>query len=252
MPTTRIEQGVAQRYRLRYSKLGRSAYLGHLDLVRHLPRIFRRAGLELFYSLGFHPKPELTFGPALGLGIPSLGELLDVSLTDDLEADELLARLRPVSLPGVELLEARRLENNDRALGRVISSSEFAARLPDGAEVAPALERWRSDDTIRTRRDSDKGIARMIDVRQSLRSLAGFEDVAVRARLDWPSGALVRFAVSVSHEGSARPVEVVRALWGEETAAGTDFARLALRATEDADPMHLDVLRRPVAAAQVP
>ena len=71
-------QGEPHRYRLRYTKLGRVAYLGHLDLVRHLPRIFRRAGLELFYSVGFHPKPELSFGPALGLGIPSLGELLDV------------------------------------------------------------------------------------------------------------------------------------------------------------------------------
>ena len=71
----RAPQGTPHGYRLRYTKLGRVAYLGHLDLVRHLPRIFRRAGLEIFYSVGFHPKPELSFGPALGLGIPSLGEL---------------------------------------------------------------------------------------------------------------------------------------------------------------------------------
>jgi radical SAM family uncharacterized protein/radical SAM-linked protein len=255
-PTAAFVQGEAHRYRIRYAKVGRAAYLGHLDLVRHLPRIFRRAGLELFYSLGFHPKPELTFGPALGLGIPSLGELLDVSLTDDLPADELLARLRPVSLPGIELLEATRLGNNDRALGRVITRAEFAARLPDGTDVAAALARFAGDEPITTRRESDKGIARMIDVRRSLETLVAFQDVpaGVRARLDWPGGAdrLVRFAVSVSHEGSARPVEVVRALWGEDVAARADFARLALRGTEDADPMHLDLLRRPVTAAATP
>src|SRR5204862_5910433 len=117
-PATRFGQDGAERrrYRLRYTKLGRIAYLGHLDLIRHLPRIFRRAGLDLFYSSGFHPKPELSFGPALGLGIPSLGELLDVSLTDHLEPGELLGRLRPVSLPGIEFLDAAKLANDDRAL----------------------------------------------------------------------------------------------------------------------------------------
>ena len=92
-PVTRIAQADGSRYRLRYTKLGRIAYLGHLDLIRHLPRVFRRAGLEVFYSVGFHPKPELSFGPALGLGIPSLGELLDVKLIDRVPAAELVRRL---------------------------------------------------------------------------------------------------------------------------------------------------------------
>jgi radical SAM family uncharacterized protein/radical SAM-linked protein len=263
-PTTQIQQGEARRYRLRYAKVGRAAYLGHLDLVRHLPRIFRRAGLELFYSAGFHPKPELTFGPALGLGIPSLGELLDVSLTDDLDADELLARLRPVTLPGIEFLDAAKLGNNDRALGRVIARSEFAARLPESADVAAALSLFASAAPLSVRRESDKGLARMVDVRRSLASLAPLEDAAVRARLDWETGALVRFAVGVSHEGSARPLEVVRALFGDDAAASADFARLALWGAagttealgEDAgaevpavDPLSLEALRRGHAVA---
>jgi radical SAM family uncharacterized protein/radical SAM-linked protein len=268
-PTTRIEQGVAHRYRLRYAKLGRAAYLGHLDLVRHLPRIFRRAGLELYYSVGFHPKPELSFGPALGLGIPSLGELLDVSLTEAVDADELLARLRAVSLPGVELLAAARLGDNDRALGRVISRAEFVARLPDDADVAAALERLASGEPLVVRRESDKGLARTVDVRRSLLQVLPVDpasDASLRQRLEWPTGALVRFAVGVSHEGSARPAEVVRALFGEDVASGTELARLALWAESAADgdgivgygvgavrggaedtaidPLRLDVLRR--------
>ena len=35
-------------------------------------RILRRAGLDPYYSQGFHPHPVMSFGPALGLGIPSL------------------------------------------------------------------------------------------------------------------------------------------------------------------------------------
>ena len=97
-PPKRAPQGTPHRYRLRYTKLGRVAFLGHLDLVRHLPRIFRRAGFSLYYSEGFHPKPELSYGPALGLGIPSLGELVDVTLVDDVGPEELLRRLARVKI----------------------------------------------------------------------------------------------------------------------------------------------------------
>ena len=57
-PTTRIQQGEAHRYRLRYTKLGRVAYLGHLDLVRQLPRIFRRAGWRCSTRWGSTPSPS--------------------------------------------------------------------------------------------------------------------------------------------------------------------------------------------------
>jgi radical SAM-linked protein len=254
-PTTTIVQGAARRYRIRYAKLGRAAYLGHLDLVRHLPRIFRRAGLELFYSVGFHPKPELTFGPALGLGIPSLGELLDVSLTEALDAGELLGRLRAVSLPGIQLLEAARLGDNDRALGRVVASAEFAARLPDEADLPAALALHASAAPLVVRRESDKGLPRTIDVRRSLGAVQALDDADARQRLDWPSGRLVRFSVSVSHEGSARPLEVVRALFGDDLAAGAELARLALWAADAGgaavDPLSLERLRDPPSGASV-
>jgi radical SAM-linked protein len=253
LPQTRITQRAARRYRLRYTKLGRVAYLGHLDLIRHLPRIFRRAGVELFYSVGFHPKPDLSFGPALGLGIPSLGELIDVSLTDDLDPGELLTRLRAVTLAGIDFLGAARLDETDRALGRIISSAEFAARLPDDTDVLAALAHLASGAPLSVRRESDKGLARTIDVRKSLGAVASFDDAFIRERLDWPTGPLVRFAVSVSHEGSARPIEVARALFGEDVAADTELARLALwardgeidRGNVDAriDPLDLEVLR---------
>ena len=86
--------------------------------MRHLPRIFRRAGLDVAYSRGFHPKPGFCFGPALGLGMPSLGELLDVKLSDEVTPAELLRRLNAVSLAGIEFLAAAALQESASALGR--------------------------------------------------------------------------------------------------------------------------------------
>ena len=257
-PPPRSLQGKQHGYRVRYTKLGRVIYLGHLDLVRHLPRIFRRAGLEIYYSVGFHPKPELSFGPALGLGIPSLGEILDVKLVDDLPPDEVARRLARVSLDGIDILEVARVLDNDRALGRVITESETIAQLPVGTDVAAALARFAGDEPLRILRESDKAIARTVDVRKTLRSLSLFEDAEARRRLGWADGPMISFAVSVSNEGSAKPIEVVTTLFGAEIAQKTDLARLALWGDERIDPLCVSELRRrpvvarPVAAAAAP
>jgi len=63
----------------------------------------------VFYSVGYHPKPELSFGPALGLGIPSLGELLDVKLIDRIAPADLARRLQDVTLDGIDFLGAASL-----------------------------------------------------------------------------------------------------------------------------------------------
>jgi radical SAM-linked protein len=252
-PPPRAVQGTPHAYRIRYTKLGRVAYLGHLDLVRHLPRIFRRAGFEIFYSIGFHPKPDLSFGPALGLGIPSLGEILDVKLVDDLPAEEVARRLRRVSLEGIEILEVARVGEGDRALGRVITESETIARLPAGVDASTGLARLAGDEPLVVRRESQKenaGIARTVDVRRTLRTLALREDAEVRRRLGWTEGALISFSVSVSHEGSARPIEVLTALYGADVAVQTDLARLALWGDDRTDPLRVAELRRRAAGVR--
>lgn len=240
-PPPRVAQGTPHRYRLRYTKLGRVAYLGHLDLVRHLPRIFRRAGLPLYTSSGFNPKPELSFGPALGLGIPSLGELVDVALLESPEPAELLRRLRRVTLDGIDFLDAAPLPEGARPVGAVATQAIYGVRLTAAAQLDAGLVRLGGGEPIAVRRDSKKGLARMVDVRKSLLALDRFEDrdedAEVRRRLGWADGHLARFRIAMSHEGSARPVEVVRGLFGEAAAGEVDLARLALEAPGGLDPM---------------
>jgi len=230
-PPRRAPQGTPHRYRLRYTKLGRVAYLGHLDLVRHLPRIFRRAGFTMYYSEGFHPKPELSYGPALGLGIPSLGELVDVTLIDDVAPDEILRRLARVTLDGIEFLEAARLAPADRPVGGVISEAQYAARLPDDVDLGPAFARAGGSDPLPVLRRSEKKIGRTVDVRRTLLSASRWDDGDARRQLDWDGGQLVTFRIAVSAQGSARPAEALAALFGDEVAGRADLARVGLRAT---------------------
>ena len=257
-PSTAILQGQARRYRLRFTKLGRVAYLGHLDLIRHLPRVFRRAGLELYYSEGFHPKPGLSFGPALGLGVQSLGELLDVRLVEDIEGPDLLARLNRVSLEGVRFLSAAKLAESDPALGRVITRADFAACLPEGIDPAVASERFAGSEELslvrRTNTENNRPrLGRRIDLRRSLRRVgrpAPGSAVLLDTHFGWPAERVLAFSVDVGPEGAARPSEILTTLLSEEAAAGAQLVRVALVADRDAqgtidpiDPLDLAALR---------
>ncbi|MBW1766411.1 MAG: TIGR03960 family B12-binding radical SAM protein [Deltaproteobacteria bacterium] len=71
---------IIKRYRITFSKTDIARYLGHLELVRLFIRAFKRAGLNLVYSKGYHPMPKLSFTTALPVGTESLHETADIEL----------------------------------------------------------------------------------------------------------------------------------------------------------------------------
>ncbi|MDH5675743.1 MAG: TIGR03960 family B12-binding radical SAM protein [Myxococcales bacterium] len=147
-PPPRPDQGKPERIRLHFHKVGRAAFGSHLDLVRLLPRLFRRLELPLYYSLGFHPKPVMTFGPALSLGVASIAEFVDVQLAEGarLDLQNLPAQLTEGSIAGIDFEAAVALRPGDAKLSRVIDEAVYVAGLPralterfgDGSEGAVA------------------------------------------------------------------------------------------------------------------
>lgn len=242
-------------YRIRYAKIARASFLGHLDLIRLLARSFRRAELTLAMSRGFSPKPRLTFGPALGLGVPSLSELLDVDLEHvgldgverKLDADEVLRRLASVCPPGIEIHAVEPVLPGDRGLGKLVTAVDVLVRAaPDGMRMDEArMSRivsafWAKGSAIVMRPGkagegrNPPGPPRSIDVRSlalDASVIGGEAALKLCAALDWPvAEALARVRVSASADGSAKPAEVAKALgiWGPDDlrAEHALFARL--------------------------
>lgn len=58
----------------KYTKTDGAEYLSHLDLLRHIERTFRRAGIKVNKSEGFRPHPKIYLNNPLGLGIKSVAE----------------------------------------------------------------------------------------------------------------------------------------------------------------------------------
>jgi len=69
-----------QRLRIKYTRGQEIKYISHLDLMRLWERALRRASIPVAYSEGFNPRPRLSFGLPLAVGITSDAELLDIFL----------------------------------------------------------------------------------------------------------------------------------------------------------------------------
>ena len=93
------------KYRITFSKTGRAVYLGHLELSNVFIRAFRRAGLDLIFSKGFHPMPKVSFLAALPLGIESLHETVDIQLYRKLTIQELKQAIGEQLPEGINLVQ---------------------------------------------------------------------------------------------------------------------------------------------------
>jgi len=210
------------RYRLRYQKLGPAALLGHLDLIRELPRILRRAAIPVAYSRGFHPKPELSFVTALSVGIPSLDEYVDVRLLEAPEPDELLARLTGASTAGLRFIDAVILDDGARNLAKSIASARYAIALgahplvSDGS-LEHRVQAWLAQPSLPLSRTIGKS-TKLIDVRALVLGLeidpTSARDAIAEAGIRGGRLCLGAEAV-IAPEGSVKPSEIVRSLFEE-------------------------------------
>jgi radical SAM-linked protein len=204
-----------RRLRVFFAKTGPSAYLSHLDLVRHLPRILRRAGLRPAYTQGFNPKPRLQFGPPLPLGVDALEEPCDLHVILAPEESDLALRdrLARASLPGLDILGVAWLPPEAPALARLCQVAEYRWELlrPEDREaVAARIPELLARTTWLKQSDPKGEPARDKDVRPSL----------VELRLEPGEPPAVVFAIAHRQEGSLRPRDLLLALVPDPDAAG--------------------------------
>ncbi len=199
--------------RLRFAKHGDLRLVSHLDLMRCLERMLRRAAVPIAESHGFNPRPKLTFALALGVGIEGRREVVDLELTEPVDPAALLQRLTAVAPPGFDWIDARPLPPDARP-PRPRSVEYCIPILTERrASAASALHAFSSSTSwphVRRR----AGRESTIDVRAQLIEAVLTDD------------GLLRFCLKVSPEGSARPEEFLEALaLGDVLAKGSVLAR---------------------------
>lgn len=119
------------RVRLTFSKTGAMKYVGHLDLHRSWERTFRRSGLPLAYSQGFHPQPRLNLACALPLGFTSQCEILDAWLEQDLPLEQVQEALSAALPPGLDINDLEEVDSSAPALQTQVIAAVYTITFLD-------------------------------------------------------------------------------------------------------------------------
>ncbi len=204
------------RYRICYSKLPPASYVSHLDLIRMLPRHFRRAGIEMVLTQGFHPKPEVVYGPALSLGTLSVAEFIDVNLSERYSEQELLEKLNGTADQGIIYRQAKKLDATDRPLQKEVFAADYLVILANEESVDRCLEIFDSEEDLFVERER-KGKKRTLDIRKGVLELKLADESFPEMRLLSDSNSRGLFLrLSIATPESVRVGEVFRSLLNEE------------------------------------
>lgn len=199
------------RVRLRFTKYGKIRFTSHRDVARMWERAFRRADLPLAYSIGFSPRPKVSFGLALPTGAESDAEYLDIELdplrtADDFEPSGLPARLSPMLPVGIDVTAVAPVESGADSLQHQITSCrwELAVTGVTEDELGVLITTALAADSLVIARER-KGQTSEDDVRPAIVSATPIEAV---------DGYPALACVLATQPRTLRPAELLAALAG--------------------------------------
>jgi radical SAM family uncharacterized protein/radical SAM-linked protein len=188
----------ARRIRFTFSKRGPARYLSHLELVRAFVRAFKRAGVNLVYSTGYHPMPKLSFASALPVGTESLHETLEVQLHDS-TADRLLRDRIHEQLPsGLEIKTLEVLGREARSLK--VKECHYEIAFNGVSVTEDALHRFLASDSFPLIKKGKKG-DRRIDACTQVNSAY------------FTTGSTMHLALKTMQGPALKPLEIIQGMF---------------------------------------
>ena len=165
-------------------------------MMRCWERVFRRAGLALSFSEGYHPKPRMTFPLALAVGIEGVDEVMEVELAERYTAEELLRRLSPHAPRGLLFRTIEVLPDGERKAH--VRSVSYQAPIPPPCQagLGERIERLLAAATWPIERTRGRA---PIDLRSLVLELA-------------LAGGVLDMRLRIGRQGSAGPRDVLSAL----------------------------------------
>lgn len=172
---------------IQFGKTGRLRYISHLDLQRFMQRALRRTGLPVAYSQGFNPHALLSFASALGMGVSSEAELLEVRFAEELEAEAILAAMRAALPPEMPVCRARTVEDRFPSLMATVYCADYRMTLrgPGAREIAAQVPEYLAREEFSAIRKTKSG-EKTVNIRPSTLALSveeGEEETVLLSRL---------------------------------------------------------------------
>lgn len=219
---------MTQRFRIRWTKLGRVRFVSARDLSSVWERALRRVDLPIAYSEGFTPHAKVSFPDALPVGFESTGEYAELTFAAPIVPERDLGRLSSTLPEGMDVTTYLEVPDGAPKLARMLRATLWEMLWPptDEAELSDLLRRRSAQllaadhaEVIRHRPDGD----RTIDVRPAVLALA----VSTRRAPDGAGARTVLRAVLRNDGPTVRPTDLHNALSRADVAEPPVIRRVA-------------------------
>lgn len=163
-----------QRLRVRYAKRGRLRFTSHRDFARAFERAVQRAAIPVSFSSGFSPHPRISYANASPTGAASEAEYLEIGLSEPRDPDDVRAALDSALPAGLDVVDVVVASGGALADRLVASHWRVELRQLEYAEVAAAVEVFRSTETVEVQRMTKRGL-RTFDCRDAVVRMRALE-----------------------------------------------------------------------------
>lgn len=180
-------------------------FISHLEYVRTIGRAIRRAKLPAAYSQGFNPHMKYSLASALGVGVVSYAEFVELELTEPMNPLEAAEAFKKALPRGIRVLAVDAVETNAPALMSVAGGAEYRVTVPWTGNIADAVEKFNSADEVFFEKQAPKAKEKVkrIDVKFYI---PGISVVQRETETE------LHFHCCITHNGSMKAVDLLNTL----------------------------------------
>jgi len=180
-------------------------FISHLEYVRTIGRAIRRAKLPAAYSQGFNPHMKYSLASALGVGVVSYAEFVELELTEPMNPLEAAEAFKKALPRGIRVLAVDAVETNAPALMSVAGGAEYRVTVPWTGDVADAVEDFNRADSVYFEKQAPKAKEKVkrIDVKFYI------PEISVVQR---ETETELHFHCRITHNGSMKAVDLLNTL----------------------------------------
>ena len=193
--------------RFRITKDKSIRFVSHLEYARTLMRSVLRAKLPVAYSEGFNPHMKLSLASALGVGVVSQAEFVEMVMHTPVEPVVAAAKLKKALPQGIKILAVDAVDDHAPALMSVAGGATYYITIPC-ADVAAGEEAVREFNTAE----------KLLYVKKAPKTKSGVKEIDVKFFIPKltvktePGQLHLTFDCRITPNGSMKAVDLLRTL----------------------------------------
>ncbi|MBO5948250.1 DUF2344 domain-containing protein [bacterium] len=170
-----------KKFRLKFLKENEMRYISHLDWQNTVTKMLFRSGLKLNFSQGFNPTPKFALGIALPIFVESECDLMDIEILDDISETELIEKLNAVLPKNIKITQANRIDKTALPIDiwaqwALYSFEPLTQGISKNEKMLYIKDKISSSNEIFIEKISKKGIKKLVNIKQSIKSVEVSED----------------------------------------------------------------------------